>query len=261
MNFTSAEMTWMLQNIPWQRIAVYIVLSTLVLGNISTLLRKKLNLKDGYSRKINHVGIMLMTLPTLAFLPNHQLIPAVLIASTALIMIYGISAFSTARWIFGIVSGSLRARDAPRARFFFFFPLITFNLALVVMSLCFPLDLIRIAFFSVAIADGLAEPIGLRFGKNNAYQVRDRIWNTFNTKSVAGSLTVMLLSTLTFLFFSTHWAPLSLSLICIGCIYGLLVSVIEALAPRGTDNMLILVMATPLAAQLLALSNITVVSR
>lgn len=258
MDFNSAEITVMLQDIPWQRIAVYLVLSTLVLGNISTLLRKKFELKDGYSRKINHVGIMLITLPTLAFLPDTQLIPAVFIGSIMLIVIYGMSAMSTSRWTFGIVSGSLRERDAPRARFFFFFPLITFNLTLVVLAFLFPLDVVRIAFFTVAIADGFAEPMGLRFGKNNTYQIRDRIWNTLNTKSIAGSSTVMLLASLTFLIFAALWTPLSLTLITVSLAYGQLVSVVEAFSPRGMDNMLILIIATPLAMQLLSLLNITV---
>ncbi|MDV6328541.1 hypothetical protein Q5L94_10735 [Idiomarina sp. Sol25] len=234
-------------DIPWTRIVVYLVLSTLVLGNISTYLRKEYALKDGYSRKINHIGIMIITGPTLAFLPDAQLIPAVFIGSVGLIVIYSISALSSTWWVHGIVSGCLRKRDEPSSRFFFFFPLISFNITLVFMALLFPLDIVRIAFFTVAIADGLAEPIGLRYGVTNTYQLRDVIWKTTNTKSLAGSFTVMIFSAITFFVFVAFSYPISSLLMALAVSYGFFIATLEAVSPRGMDNMLILLIATPVA--------------
>lgn len=239
--------------VPWVRIAIYLILSTLVLGNISTYLRKEYALKDGYSRKINHIGIMVITAPTLAFLPDAQLIPAVFIGSIGLILIYSISALSSTWWVYGIVSGSLRERDKPSSRFFFFFPLISFNVTLIFMAFLFPLDIVRIAFFTVAIADGLAEPIGLRFGATNTYKLRDVIWKTLNTKSLAGSFSVLFFSTIIFLIFVVLSYPISVLLVLFAVTYGIFVSVIEAISPRGMDNMLILLAATPVAMMLVIL--------
>lgn len=195
----------------------------------------------------------MITGPTLAFLPDAQLIPAVFIGSIGLIVIYGISAVSSTWWIHGIVSGSLRERDAPRRRFFFFFPLISFNVTLVFLAFLFPLDVVRVAFFTVAVADGFAEPIGLRFGTTNTYQLRDAIWKTTNTKSIAGSSTVMFFSTVTFLAFVSFSYPMSGLLVAMAIGYGLFIAGLEAVSPRGMDNMLILLVATPVVMMLINL--------
>lgn len=239
--------------IPWARIGLYLILSTFLLGNISTYLRKKYLLKDGYSRKINHVGIMLISIPTLAFLPDKQLIPAIFIGSIGLILIYGMAAISNTWWIHGIISGSLRERDSPRKRFFFFFPLISFNATLVFVTFFFPLYAIKIAFFTVALADGFAEPIGLRYGANNTFQVKDVVWKKTNTKSIAGSSTVLIFAALTSIVLLTLSQPLTLLLLVLSIFYGVCMSILEAISPRGMDNMLIILVATPLVVMLMGI--------
>lgn len=192
---------------------------------------------------------MIISAPLLAFLPEQTLIPAVLVSSILLTLIYACSAVSTQKYLFGIVSGSLRQRDNPYPRFFFFFPLISFNLALLVIINLFPIDFVRVAFFTVAVADGFAEPVGLKFGKNNQYKIKDFIWGSTNTKSLAGSSTVAIFA---FIVVSIYLVTLPMSLPAIiftALFYGLFIAVIEAFSPRGMDNML-LVLFSPLILKL-----------
>ncbi|MEB5477841.1 hypothetical protein [Acinetobacter pollinis] len=231
------------QNIAWFRLSLYLILSTFFLGNLATFLKKNLFSESGYSRKINHFGHMVISTPLLAFLPANILIPTVLVGSVLVILIYGLSSYSQKEYIYGIVNGSLRETDGIKKRFFFFFPLITGNLALVISVLIYPLDFVRVAFFTVAFADGFAEPAGLRFGKNNNYSVRDYIWGGYNKKSIAGSTTVFLFSFVICFIFHIILNKDVYSTFKISLIYGLLISIIEAVSPRGTDNMNILLVA------------------
>lgn len=233
------EFNW-LENMPWLRLLAYIFLSTVVLGNIATYLRKKLDWADGYSRKINHFGHMVISTPLLAFLPLHQLLPAICLGSLLVILIYGVAAQSRVAWVNGIVAGSLRDRDRPRAKFFFFFPLISGNVALVTAAFIYPIDLVRLAFFTVAFADGFAEPIGLKFGSLNSFRVFDPIWGGHNTKSVAGSCAVFFWSLVIALTLLSASHDFDVATFSIGIVYAGIITLIEALSPRGLDNMLLL---------------------
>lgn len=239
-------------DVPWTRLVIYLMLSTLVLGNLATWMRARYQWPDGYSRKLNHFGHMVIATPLLAFLPPHQLLPAVAIGGLAVIAIYAYSAMSAQPGVYGIVSGSLRRRDAPRARFFFFFPLVTGNLALVASALIFPIDALRIAFFTAAFADGFAEPIGLRFGRNNQYTIRDAVWSGRNTKSFAGSAAVAAWSFVIAAVALGLQHGLEVRVLLLAITYAVAVTVLEAAAPRGMDNMLIIGLAPGLIVALSA---------
>lgn len=229
-----------LQSMPWVRLLSYLFLSTFVLGNLSTYLKKRLGWADGYSRKVNHFGHMVISTPLLAFLPQQQLLPAVCLGSLLVILIYAIAARSHVPLIHGIVAGSLRDRDRPRSEFFFFFPLISGNVALVAAAIIYPIDLVRLAFFTVAFADGFAEPVGLRYGRGNVFKVRDPIWNGYNTKSIAGSCAVLFWSFAIALVLLGVSQGFGLMAIAMGFLYACVTTMIEALSPRGLDNMLLL---------------------
>jgi dolichol kinase len=241
-----------LERVPWWRVAIYLFVGTFVIGNISTALRRKLGWQDGYSRKLNHIGLMLLSGPLLAVLPDSQLLPAVVVATTAMVLIYAVAAYSERPLVYGIVSGSLRQRDAPRSRLFFFMPLITCNVALAIAAFSFPLVLVKIAFFTVAVADGLAEPVGLRFGQGNGYQIKDPLWGTLNRKSLAGSTAVLLLGFAVALGMLALTRGFSMPVLCISVIYAIVATFIEAISPRGLDNMLIVLIGPLVLSGLIA---------
>lgn len=231
--------------IPWARVLTYLFLSTFFLGNISSYLKIKFLINSGYTRKINHIGIMLISAPLIAFLPDHILKPTLFVSSILLTVIYIIAAVSKKKLIHGIIFGSLRDRDNPNSKFFFFLPFLTFNIAIALSTTIFPFNIIRVAFFTVAIADGLAEPIGLFFGKNNTYKVKDFIWKRYNTKSIAGSFLVFFASFLICLGFFLIEGVSFFNSVIISIAYGIWIAVVEALSPRGFDNMLLVLFGIP----------------
>jgi dolichol kinase len=230
--------------VEWDRVALYLFLATVVLGNCSTYLRNALNWDDGYSRKLNHVGCMLLSAPILAFLPKERLYPSAAVAAIGLTLIYGLSACSSHPLLRGIVAGSLRRRDAPNSRFFFFFPLITTDIAIIVAGLLLPPDFVRTAFFTVAFADGFAEPVGVYLGRNNRYHVRDVVWGGRNTKSIVGSATVLIATLAVAMLALTQQYPLAIGLFAVALGYALAITAIEACSPRGFDNMLLVLMGS-----------------
>ena len=235
--------TFWAEEMPWLRLGLYLFLSTVVLGSLGSYLREHRAWKDGDTRKLSHFGHMAIATPLLVFLPPVQLIPAAILGTVAVIVIYGLAATSTRPRVYAIVAASFREQDRPRARFHFFFPLVSGNVALVLAALLFPVDAVRVAFFTCAIADGLAEPVGLRFGEGNRYQVRDLIWGSANTKSLAGSAAVFLAASAIAMIFFRIGGIAGAAVVAASLAYGLIIAAIEALSPRGFDNMLLLFLA------------------
>jgi phytol kinase len=226
-----------LEHVDWLRVAAYLFLSTFVLGNVATYLRRHRGWRDGYTRKLNHFGHLAIALPILGLLPPGPLVASLTVAATLVVIIYAISALSSRPLIHGMVAGSLRDSDAPRRRFFFFMPLIAGNIALVAASFIFPFEAVALAVLTAAVADGLAEPIGLRWGAHARFRVPDPIWGGANTKSLAGLATVFVCSVIICGSLLSVWQGFS-SVTCAKSFgYGIAMMVVEALSSRGLDNM------------------------
>lgn len=240
--------------VQWVRVALYLLLGPVLIGHVCTWLKERYRWAGGYTRKINHVGIMLVTAPLLVVLPDRELMMSVMVATTLQIGLYSAAAYSRGPALHALAAHSLRERDAPDARFFFLMPMITTNLALAAAVLLFPMTLVKIAFFTVALGDGLAEPVGLWLGRRNGYRVRDPFWGRYNAKSLAGSLTVFVFAVGVA---GVFWAPMSAAMdmrFVAGLgIYGLAMTALEALAPRGMDNM-IMILLGPVVLQVLTLT-------
>jgi phytol kinase len=115
-------------------------------------------------------------------------------------------------------------------------------------ELCFALSVIGIALIThrkwvfaaailqMAIADGLAGVIGVRFGKRHNYQVFD------NTKSIIGTVTFFI-SSLMILLVINHYVDLHISLIWM-LVTSLLAAIIENLGVLGLDNLLVPLVVT-----------------
>jgi len=235
-----------LAEVVWWRVITFLIAGPLVFGNLCSYLRVRYDLADGYARKMHHIGIMLISAPILAVLPDRQLLPSMIVSSLLLIAISFIAAYSSRPLIAGMALHSMRRRDAPHSRFFFLMPMITSNVAITIAALLFPLSLVKIAFFTVAIADGLAEPVGVRFGRTNQYRVRDPFWVWTNTKSVAGSSTVFLLAATVCAALMAAEGRVGAALVVIPLLFATATTAIEALSPRGMDNMFIMLATPPL---------------
>ncbi len=241
-----------LDDVQWMRVALYLVLGPILIGHVCTYLKGRYRWAGGYTRKLNHVGIMLVTAPLLAVLPDRQLLMSVLVATSLQVGLYWVAAYSRLPVIHALAAHSLRERDAPQSRFFFLMPMITTNVALVMAVLMFPMHLVKVAFFTVALGDGFAEPIGLWLGRSNTYQVRDFFWGERNTKSLAGSLTVFVFAgavALTMLGTAHGGVDVPLA-ICV-LVYAVAMTILEAMSPRGMDNMTIILLGPLLLMALL----------
>ena len=96
-----------------------------------------------------------------------------------------------------------------------------------------PLDLLAIPLVITAFGDGLAEPIGIRFGRHK-YRTKDLFGNRVYTRSYEGSAMVFL-TTIAVLSASFHLFSLS-ALLWLFAILPLLMTVTEAHSPHTWDN-------------------------
>lgn len=241
MSFAELSQYFRPGNVALVPLTTYLLLSTVLTGNVATYLRERREWRDGYTRKLNHMGHGLWAALTIAFLPPAQLFPTITLATILVAIIYAISAGVSRPWYLrGIVRGSFRDRDVPRERFFFFLPLLLGNVGIVAAFALFPPDAARAAILVVAIGDGLAEPIGLRFGASTTYRVRDWVFQKTNTKSLVGNVVVALSALI--VGGVTLWgqAP-GWQIALAGLGFALLMSVLEAVSPRGTDNFVLTV--------------------
>jgi dolichol kinase len=229
------------EHIAFARVFIYIFLSTFVLGNLAYWLRTRHGWRDGYGRKLNHFGQVAISLPTLAVLEGKALTYSSICASLLLLVVYSVSAVSRRKYVRGIVASFVRERDGEHGLFFVFLPFISTNIALYSALAVFPVELVRIAWATVGIADGLAEPVGLRWGTRHGYSTYDPVFRQYNTKSLQGSCAVGLAATAICYTGLTLMGQQSVLFIALASgLYGAIITCIEAYSPRGMDNSTIL---------------------
>lgn len=222
----------------FDRAIAVVVVGTFVVGNVAWLLRQR-GLRDGFSRKLNHFILSALSGVCLFGLPDESFVPTAVAASVLVLLVYVWSAHSSYEFVSRVIRSNVRDRDGEKGNFFVFLPLLTGQIATYsALALVSPLYA-KVAFCAMGLGDGLAEPVGLRFGKRR-YSVYDPVWRVQNTKSIEGSsavFSVSLISCLVALWFggSAHgW-----ELILVSLAFSALMTVVEALSPRGLDNMLI----------------------
>lgn len=222
----------------WRSLPVALI-GTLVVGNLAWWLRKR-GMRDGYTRKLNHFGLSMLSVAFLFGLPDDQFVPTSIFTSLCVVAVYGWSAVSSLPIVSSIMASNVRTRDHASGRFFVFLPLITGQIATYsALALVNPLYA-KVAFCSMGLGDGLAEPVGLRYGRHQ-YSVYDPFWKVRNTKSVEGSSAVFIVSLLC-CFAALHIGGIVPTLVALLVAFGYsaCVTCIEACSPRGMDNMLII---------------------
>lgn len=226
-------------------IAFIVIFSgTFIIGNLSHFLGENKNWKSSSTRKFNHFGISLISIILFSFVPIENTTATAIFASVGVLIIYTISAKSNNRYVSSIIDSNVRERDMPNGKFFVFLPLITGQLALYVSLLTLNPILVKIAFCSMGFGDGLAEPIGTRYGKHQ-YVIKDYLWNKENTKSLQGSSAVFFVSLIScFIFLHLYFHISLIKLLLISVFYSIFVTFIEATSPRGLDNFLIILLGS-----------------
>lgn len=176
--------------------------------------------QDGYTRKIFHFVAFGSIAAFLGYAPLNVTIVFIIIGSLSV----GVACLSgnTFSWFNGI----RRKSDYPNETLYVLLPLLSTILWLTGGAALFERSIMVIGTMCVAIGDAVAEPIGVRFGKHK-YDVYSLIGNT-SQRSLEGSLSVFIMCAI-IIFLFTDSLTLALSV-------GMLLSFIEAISPRGTDN-------------------------
>ncbi|WP_018651334.1 hypothetical protein [Actinobacillus capsulatus] len=173
-------MKFELSNIYVENILFIVFFGAFIIGNDSFYLKKK-GVASSYTRKINHFGLSLVSIIAFSNIPLEDTTKNAILSSILILFVYMLSSISKYRWISAIMESNVRERDMPNGKFFVFLPLITGQIALYISLIYLNPVFAKIAFCSMGFSDGLAEPIGVRFGKHK-YTVRDFLWKKGNTK-------------------------------------------------------------------------------
>ncbi|WP_424355520.1 hypothetical protein [Methanobacterium sp. MBAC-LM] len=184
--------------------------------------------KDGYTRKIFHFVAFGSTAIFLKYAPLNTALVLIIIGALSVgIACLAGNAFS---WFNGI----RRTSDYPNETLYVVLPLLSTIVWLTIGAILFDRFIMIIGTICVAIGDAIAEPIGVKFGKHK-YNVFSLTGNT-SQRSLEGSLSVFIMCAM-IIFLFTNNLTLSLGV-------GLLSSFIEAISPRGTDNLTLPVTAS-----------------
>lgn len=184
--------------------------------------------KDGYTRKIFHFVAFGSTAIFLKYAPLNTTLVLIIIGALSVgIACLAGNAFS---WFNGI----RRTSDYPNETLYVVLPLLSTIVWLTIGAILFDRFIMIIGTICVAIGDAIAEPIGVKFGKHK-YNVFSLTGNT-SQRSLEGSLSVFIMCAM-IIFLFTNNLTLSLGV-------GLLSSFIEAISPRGTDNLTLPVTAS-----------------
>jgi len=112
------------------------------------------------------------------------------------------------------------------------------NIVLIALAFLYqftavPLDLLAVPLLITAFGDGLAEPIGVRFGKHK-YKVKDLFGDRHYTRSYEGSAMVFLAALFTLVGFIEVFPQATLILMFL--VLPLLMTITAASSPHTWDN-------------------------
>ena len=197
-------------------------------------------LKVNYSRKVVHFTHILLTLfINRTFFNNsieYFIISGTLSLLESLLMIEPIRKRS--RFVAFIFLSYDRPEDRPHTVRLAATQIFGMNVALIGIAYLyqlsgFPLDLLAIPLIITAFGDGLAEPIGIRFGKR-FYQVKDLFGERIYTRSYEGSSMVFFSSIVALLSFKSLF--LLYEFLGLFAVLPLLMTITEARSPHTWDN-------------------------
>lgn len=205
----------------------YAFVAPSVVLSIAGYLNRK-GMHDGYTRKVFHFAGFISIAIFLKYAP--QFISIIFILTGILYIC--ISSFSGNGFLW--FEGIRRKSDYPNETLYVLLPMICAILGLSLGWIAFKGAFIGTGMLCVAIADAIAEPVGVKFGRHK-YKVFS-LTGTFTERSLEGSLSVLISCTLIIF--------LTLNNVFISLLIGIILSIIEAISPRGSDNLTILVCAT-----------------
>ncbi|CDM91333.1 conserved membrane protein of unknown function [Xenorhabdus bovienii] len=220
---------------------VILVCSYWLLCAILGTLAKQHNIKINYTRKIGHFSMFIFPGIVYAFFNIIETADKLVIASLSSIIFF-ISLSQMFRRRFKYLASSFHAIDRPEDRpytlIWIFSQTIVGFLILAVFSvfwgiLGIPYELMYMTILTTTIGDGLAEPIGVRFGKNK-YAVKGFLIDKVFYRSYEGSFTVFITALILGLVFMYRFSPLGAALMILCFPLGMALT--EAKSPHTWDT-------------------------
>jgi dolichol kinase len=231
-------MTTLFQN--WVLLEIGRIAIILFIIFITSYCVKKERLKVNYSRKIIHFTFIFSALLINQTLFNYSIkyfaISGTISLIAALILVEPIrKRVPIVNFLFLSYD---RPEDRPHTVRLTITQIIGANSALIGLACLYrlsgvPLDLLALPLIITAFGDGLAEPIGVRFGKHK-YKVKDLLKKRVYIRSYEGSAMVFITTILALIFFNHLFSVIAL--IFLFAILPLLMTIIEANSPHTWDN-------------------------
>jgi len=224
----------------WPILETIRLIGLLAIQCVTSYIVKQDRLKVNYSRKVIHFSQLLSTLLINRTFFNYSIeyfiISGSLSFAESLIFIEPIR--KRVRFINFLFLSYDRPEDRPHTVRLATTQIIGMNIALITVAYLYGLsgvllDLLALPLLITAFGDGLAEPIGVRFGKHK-YQTKDMIGNRVYTRSYEGSAMVFLTTIIALSISSNLFS--SNTLICLLAILPLLMTITEAHSPHTWDN-------------------------
>lgn len=219
------------------RIVVFLVV--IIFSWCSTgYLRLQGYLRAGDARKINHILALAGVALWFGWLPIGMARASAIVTGVCILILVTLTCLfrhiKPFSWAF---AANTRPSDAPYESLLFWTSWLMSILALLIADLVFmDIQVSRTAALIVGISDGLAEPIGIRWGRHR-YQVQWTNRMKPSVRSIEGSLCVAVSC---FLIVVCSYASSGMllwpQLIGGALLIALVLTIIEAISPHGWDN-------------------------
>ncbi len=197
-------------------------------------------IKVNYTRKINHFFIFLIPIyldRVFAYEETYGLFAIGTIASAAILLIY-IKPIRERVPVIGIMFSSFdRPEDRPYTLLWLTTQVLAGFLVIAPLAILYALnDLLHLIMIPVlinGIGDGLAEPVGVRFGRHK-YRVRAIFTNRWYYRTLEGSACVFVTTLAVIAAHQVYFTPLQLVLAL--TIYPAVMTLAEAFSPHTWDT-------------------------
>ncbi len=214
----------------------------MLVGFLAGLLVVKANVKVNYTRKIVHFALFFIPLFLTPELDLGEVHPALLIGSTGAVLAMALFPLiepvrSRVRFIQIIFSAMDRPEDRPHTLFWLSTQVIVGYLVLIPLIFIFGQygmsQLMLIPVFINGLGDGLAEPVGVRFGRHS-YKTRALFGGRQYERTIEGSACVFLASILIVVLFQDYFT--TSQFVAALVLMPVLMTFAEAFSPHTWDS-------------------------
>lgn len=218
--------------IDWVRVCGFVI-AVAVVWELAGRLKRAGRIRTGDARKLNHVTALVGGALIFGWAPEGIARPScyagMALAFGLLLLVCGLRDRPLCRTMF---FGYARESDAPHERFHVWFSWLVSIIGLVGIDQAFgDMTITRTAGLVLGVADGVAEPVGVRWGRRK-YRVPAVFGGKPATRSLEGTAAVFVSAAAVML--ATQGGAVELSLLVAAA-----VTLVEAVTPHGLDNLTI----------------------